>query len=399
MKSKPIIIIVIIILILIALGVGAYFIYKKVVNDKCQNISDTTDSYPGRVMAKGADLDYWDKYSCSTIPSYASCQSMSDIFGMSSSGYGSAPDSVKKIWDSNKCATSPDKNSTTPSPSDPMTNFTRYTGYQITDSGTFTIQPYDEKQCAEACLKDNNCIYYDYDKKGNSCELAQGFYEGGSDVISKGTNSTYTYSGVGINGYTISELPDITKDECIASCKKNTNCQAAAYNNRTKKCSLKQGNKNADSTLGFIQKKKPEGQFVKYGGMRLPGYDTGETPPKGSSFNECENFCSNDAACDAFEYQEGDQLCYTKKMTSSPNINTGIRRGDNSYYIKKMHDFPGFNRPNTPLTVTNETGCQSLCNDDPDCSFYAYDTKYNLCYTKNGLKEEGSKGVVGFKAS
>uniref|UniRef100_A0A6G6ABU6 PAn domain-containing protein n=1 Tax=Borely moumouvirus TaxID=2712067 RepID=A0A6G6ABU6_9VIRU len=57
-------------------------------------------------------------------------------------------------------------------------------------------------------------------------------------------------------------------------------------------------------------------------------------------------------------------------------------------------DITGFNMPNTGTRIS-EQECQSLCSSTPGCNWYNYDTSGQVCYLKEGNKNNFL--VTGFK--
>ena len=132
----------------------------------------------------------------------------------------------------------------------------------------------------------------------------------------------------------------------------------------------------------------------------------------------CENYCDDTSAnpnCHWVNYSPSAKTCYLKKANSMNTVNSGLKVAGNPSGItcptySKLP--PGYDITGKDITnsqgqyistgsgINSEQDCQNLCNNTPNCNFYAYDTTNKICYPKRADSDTGagfSDIITGFK--
>lgn len=95
---------------------------------------------------------------------------------------------------------------------------------------------------------------------------------------------------------------------------------------------------------------------------------------RNKTLDDCQKMCLNDNKCFFIDFDNGQNLCTLRGATVNQGYVSGIKNID-TYDTYNNTQLTG--TPVTNSIPTNQTNCQNLCTNNPDCDAYVYSN--NLC--------------------
>ena len=251
---------------------------------------------------------------------------------------------------------------------------------------------------------------YQLDKTGNPALMGKvGFIDGNAQLHEYpssmlGQSSNYSlFENTNIPGNDLQGMPltDSTLESCQTACNDNTDCYGYIFDKNVNNCWLK--DKNVKSALtnyqGGTEAVDPvcvdSYSYSLLSDVDFPGNDFSGMPLSNSTADSCKAECDNNNDCEGLVFLTTTGQCWLKNRgmdVSNQNNYPGMQS-----YFKEKNNYSMIDNVNIPdNTIETDDhftveGCRTMCDNNPDCAGFVFDTNSMHCYRKNSNMKTSSQ--------
>ena len=152
-----------------------------------------------------------------------------------------------------------------------------------------------------------------------------------------------------------------------------------------------------NSDLEGAVKLATEKQYNATGYKSFKGFDSygDDIYSYGATLEQCKQTCNDDINCKGFAFKPQHKLCFTKnkdmfpknELTHLADTDTYVKISQfpsNSYSYLRNRDSGGHDIPGAAHGNSTVEKCRKICDDNNNCSGFAFHVPYNTCYPKDG---------------
>ena len=297
----------------------------------------------------------------------------------------------------------------------------------------------DYKACQKLCQDDPECNHFDFDTSRNYCYMRRNEGSGsanpgwisGPKICADGSNPpspptlppneecfTNNFKAGGSHIETITKINDAY--DCQTKCREDPECNWFDYDSNKGYCYKRRNKGSSGSTTeGWVSgpkvcggNERPPPEFDDDLNCLLTNYKyTGphiRSISKTTSVGQCQKYCQDEDRCTHFALDTNRDLCMLKEgkgagaaldgwlsgkkvcdnegiidvETDAEGDEIGVEIEPESCFVQDKKYMGPHIRTQTKIASADE--CQKVCQDDDRCTHFAWNSKENKCYLKEG---------------